>query len=76
MQKSFCVTEFCVTELIIIFETSCPTQLNVKYHKWEPSQRLRNTDIENGSETRIVMKTVFTVDGCFLLHIVYISLHD
>jgi hypothetical protein len=46
MHKIFCVTEFCVTELIIIFETSCPAQLKVKFHKWEPSHQLRNTDLE------------------------------
>jgi hypothetical protein len=34
---AFCVREFCMTELIIIFGNSCPTKLTVKSH------RLRNT---------------------------------
>jgi hypothetical protein len=39
MQKIFRVTEFYVTELIIIFEASCATQPAVKSH------RLINTGI-------------------------------
>jgi hypothetical protein len=39
-QEHSCVSEFCMTQLIIIFETSRPTQLSVV------SRQLRNTKHE------------------------------
>lgn len=34
MQDTFCVTGFCVRDKIIIFETSLPNQMIIKYHQF------------------------------------------
>jgi hypothetical protein len=46
MQKSFCVGEFCVGELIIIFKISYPNPPNIKINQWDAYHQLRDTVLE------------------------------